>query len=316
MNPIAETLAKVELGQPAQFRNLAVYPLTAPSEHAPAYVLLDDALARRLARVTEISDLGSVPELMFYNDGDEDILLMDGEELVGAKQNRVLNVSILVAGKSQVAVPVSCVEQGRWRWRSQHFASPDRALFAMARAKKMRRVSEAVRRTGTYDSDQGEIWEDVGNKLTSLNVRSATASMGDAYEERAASIEEYVVALKPSERQVGAVFAVDGKVVGLDLFDSAAAFRKLIQKLVRSYAMDAIESPVEANLPVDAAVRQFLEDMKAAALQRFRAVGKGEQLRLETDTLTGSALYAQEHILHLCAFRVDKDAARRGGPLG
>ncbi|MGQ0579869.1 MAG: ARPP-1 family domain-containing protein, partial [Betaproteobacteria bacterium] len=92
-------------------------------------MLLDEALARKLARVTEISDSGSVPELMFSNEAEANILLMDGEELVGAKQNRVLNVSILVGGKSQVAVPVSCVEQGRWRWSSRHFASPGRALF-------------------------------------------------------------------------------------------------------------------------------------------------------------------------------------------
>ena len=82
-------------------------------------------------------------------------------------------------------------------------------------------------------------------------------------------------ALKPSERQVGAVFAVDGKVVGLDLFDSTVAFRKLMEKLVRSYAMDAIEKPADAPAPVEEVVRKFLEDMKAAAIQRFPAVGKG-----------------------------------------
>jgi hypothetical protein len=253
---------------------------------------------------------------MFYNDGDEDILLIDGEELVGAKQNRILNVSILVGGKQQVAVPVSCVEQGRWAWRSRQFDSAGRSLFARARAKKMRRVSESVRRTGMYDSNQGEIWQDVDAKLSMLNVRSATASMGDAYEERAANIEEYVQALKPSERQVGAVFAVDGKVVGLDLLDSAAAFRRLLQKLVRGYAMDAIETPAEARPPVEEVVRQFLEDMKAAALQRFRAVGKGEQLRLESETLAGGALYAQDHVVHLCAFQVEKDSVPRRGPEG
>jgi hypothetical protein len=177
----------------------------------------------------------------------------------------------------------------------------------------MQRVSESLRRTGTYDSDQGEIWRDVYDKLSALDVRSGTASMSDAYEQRGADIEEYVKALKPAERQVGAVFAVDGKVAGLDLFDSAAAFRKLIEKLVRSYAMDAIETPADAKPPVEEVVRKFLEDMKAAALERFPAVGKGEQLRLEGECLYGSALYAEDHVVHMCGFRVEKDSAPHRG---
>jgi len=306
MNPIAQTLSAVELAAPACFRNLAVYPLIAPSERAPGYLLLDEALARKSARVTEVSESGSVPELLFVNDAEEDVLLVDGEELVGAKQNRILNVTILVGAKQQVTVPVSCVEQGRWAWRSRHFESAERSLFARARAAKMRHVSASLQRTGTYDSDQGEIWNHVNEKLFALHVRSATGSMGDAYEERAASIEDYAKALTPSERQVGAVFAVDGKVTGLDLFDSAAAFRKLMGRLVRSYAMDAIERPADAKPPVEEVVRAFLQDMKSAALRSFPAVGKGEQLRLESEALAGGALYAQDHVVHLCAFRVGK----------
>jgi hypothetical protein len=78
--------------------------------------------------------------------------------------------------------------------------------------------------------------------------------------------------------------------------------------------MDAIEKPAEAKPPVEEVVRTFLEDMKAAVLQRFPAVGKGEQLRLGTDSLAGSALHAQEHVVHLCVFRVDRETAPRRRP--
>ena len=66
---------------------------------------------------------GSVPELLVENMGDIRVLFIEGEELVGAKQNRILNTSILVAAKSKTKIPVSCVEQGRWGYKSKFFGS-------------------------------------------------------------------------------------------------------------------------------------------------------------------------------------------------
>ena len=312
MPMIATALSRVRLDAPRQFGNLTLFPLVALQDRAPGYLLLDDALGRGLARVTEVSDRGSVPELLFLNEAGEDVLLVDGEELVGAKQNRILNTSILVGARQTVAVPVSCVEQGRWAWRSRNFSS-GASLFARARAKKMRRVSESLRSTGSYESHQGEIWDDVQHKLSALHVHSGTASMDDAYRGRAADIDKYVEALQPAAGETGAVFAVDGAVAGLDLFDSTAAFRALMQKLVRSYAMDAIETPgKEPQPPLDEAVRQFLDDMMTAALQRFPGIGKGEQLRLESASLAGSALVADGRIVHLCAFRSERPSGEDG----
>jgi hypothetical protein len=86
-----------------------------------AYITLDEALPRGLC-VAETSEAGSVPELVVENPLTERVLLYDGEELVGAKQNRILNVSVLVEAMSGLTIPVSCVEQGRWRRQSVHFA--------------------------------------------------------------------------------------------------------------------------------------------------------------------------------------------------
>jgi hypothetical protein len=44
-----------------------------------------------------VSEGGSVPHLLFINDAMRPVLLLDGEELVGAKQNRVLNLTVLAA---------------------------------------------------------------------------------------------------------------------------------------------------------------------------------------------------------------------------
>lgn len=317
MPPIAEALASVKPGAPARFRSLTLVPLLAAQERAPDYLLLDDALERGLATVREVSEAGSVPELMFLNEAPEKVLLIDGEELVGARQNRVLNVTILVGANRRIKIPVSCVEQGRWRYQSRHFESAERALFARARANKMRHVSESLRERGERRSDQAEIWSDISEKSDFMCCDSPTRSMSDIFDQEHARIEDYVKAFEPQPQQVGALFAIDGKVVGLDLFDAAATFRSLMAKLVRSYAMDAIEEPQnDAPPPAAEVVRNFLENMQAAALERFPALGEGEDLRFESDSLTGGALFADNRVVHLCAFRIERLAARpprRGG---
>jgi hypothetical protein len=305
MQEIQQALAGLKLGAPQAFRNLAVFPLAAPGDAPAGYLLLDEALERRLARVTEVSREGSVPELAFENDSAEKILLVDGDELVGAKQNRVVNLSILVGGGSRIVIPVSCVEQGRWSWRSRDFASAERALFASARAKKMGRVSASLRDSGRRSSDQGEIWEDVAAKLRYFRTESASSSMGDAYEAMARSLGEYVAAFRAEPRQCGAVLAIDGKVAGLELFDSAAAFRRYFGKLVRGYAMDALETANGKTLaPPEAEVRRFLERVVGAAGERFAAIGEGEDIRLSGEGLAGGALAAGGRVVHLAAHGV------------
>lgn len=301
MQILRDTLTRLVIGPATAYAGLTMFPLVGDAGRRPEYATLDEAIDQGSLEIREVSQAGSVPELTVANKGDRAVFLLDGEELVGAKQNRILNVTILVGAGQKIAVPVSCVEQGRWRWKERHFKSASRSLFSRARAKKMAQVNRSLRSSGSYCSDQGEIWSDVEAKLASLRVPSATASMSDAFEGRSAEIDEYVNALRPAEHQVGAVFAVDGKVVGAELFDSAATFARLMEKLVRSYALDAIEGQArDAKAPVEEVVRKFLEDMKAAAVERFPAVGEGEQLRLESDTLAGAALFADEHIVHVC----------------
>ena len=114
MNSFTSEFAQLTIGPPINFRNLTLYPLTrAATNEAPDYLLLEDAIARGLARVTELTADGSVPELNFENGSDQPVLLLDGEELVGAKQNRVLNLTVLAPAKQSIVIPVSCVEAGR-----------------------------------------------------------------------------------------------------------------------------------------------------------------------------------------------------------
>jgi hypothetical protein len=73
------------------------------------------------------------------------VLILDGEELVGAKQNRIVNTTILVAAGAEIVIPVSCVEQGRWTYKSDAFSSKHRVM-----SPSIRKVKECERLTAQH----------------------------------------------------------------------------------------------------------------------------------------------------------------------
>ena len=115
-------------------RNLTVFPLFSSHVRTADYLTLDEALEQKCSVVTEVSEGGSVPELRFVNSGNRRVFLLDGEQLIGAKQNRILNLSILVAAGKTIIIPVSCVEAGRWRHRTSQFSSAESVHYAEGRA--------------------------------------------------------------------------------------------------------------------------------------------------------------------------------------
>jgi hypothetical protein len=304
MELLTRTLGALEIGTAREHANLTMFPLLGGRPADPDYHTLDEALAAGTARVTEVSDSGSVPELRFQNSGGWAVLLLDGEELVGAKQNRVLNLTILAPAGKEIQIPVSCVEAGRWSHVSAEFAAAPRAHYAAGRAKKAAAVNASMRATGERRSDQGEVWADISAKARRMAAVSDTEAMAAMYEGHAANVDSFVEALRPVEHQAGAVFAINGELVGLDLFDYPATLRKLLPKLVRSYALDAIDAadPVRAGGHASASPEALMKAVLGAEAEAFPAVGEGEDLRLTGKDLTGGALVARGRVVHLSAF--------------
>lgn len=296
-------LSQIEIGAPQKYRNLSVFPLIAKDARSAAYITLDEALDRHVAMVTEVSEGGVVPELRFENKGVAPVLLVDGEELVGARQNRVLNLTILVGAHTELVIPVSCVEAGRWSYNSRHFGSANCSLFAAARAAKIGQVSESLRDSGMRRSNQGAIWNDISAKAARFGTRSATEAMSDIYMDASGNVHSYTAAISCVPGQVGGVFAVNDQIFGVELFNSPSTYQKLSAKLVSSYAMEALDQECLGGGAVDAeAVSAFLGQIAAAATETFEAVGQGTDLRLRGTGIVGAGLVVDDQIVHLSAF--------------
>ncbi len=306
-------LRGLRIGKPRSHRNLVMFPLLTDSSGERGYLTLDEAMHTGTFHVREVSEFGSVPELTAENKGEKPVLLMDGEHLVGAKQNRVLNVSMLVPPGKKCKIPVSCVEQGRWSPGGGEFAAGGEALFARSRRRKARWVTQGILEAGRPMADQAEVWSDVRQKLESLAARSATGAMSDAYGHVGGNLEEFVRAFSPEQDQVGAVFAIGGSIAGMDLFDHEETLRLLLPKLIRSYALDALEVPHSGgNPPEDEAIRNFLEDACNADWSVCPADGLGEWARIAQRSLAGGALVHEGRCIHVFVSVVESGESDRG----
>jgi hypothetical protein len=316
MTAISTLLSGISIGEPRRHGRLEIYPLFALSGEGDDFILLDEALASKAVEVTETSDSGSVPMLKFLSRSPVPVLLLDGEELIGAKQNRILNASILAPAQADMLLPVSCVEAGRWRYSTNSFRAADHALFAKARARKAARMaamhverravggSTAYAVARQYDADQHEVWSDISGKLGRMRVDSASSAISDGYESYGERLREFETALQPVPDQRGAAFILDGRVVGIELLATEAAFRAIYRKLLKSYAFDALEaSDVTApQVPTKADVEAFIARVLGSSMSSAPSAGLGVDVRLAGEGCTGHALVHDEAVLHLAAF--------------
>ncbi len=311
-----DTLASLQMGPATTFRNLTLFALRGNQILERDYVTLKEAVQDGSVSVGEISRGGSVSELLLKNKSKQPVLILDGEELVGAKQNRTANITILAPAGKKTRIPVTCVEAGRWEYRSRSFAPSEQLHFARGRRTKMVAVTQSLGRSGTHEADQGEVWAGIADKATAMRASAPTGAMSDVFEAHRGSVDDYVAAFWAQPGQTAAVFAIGDRIEGLELFDCARTFCEMLPKLIRSYAIDAIERAESetddgGQVPGEASARAFMERLSAAEVEEYPAVGLGTEVRMKAPGVVAGGLVVAQRVVHLAAFAEEAAAARR-----
>ena len=94
-NILIPTRNNIQLGEAVAYENLCIFPLLSGTDSEPDYLSMKTALEKEQLEIQEVSESGSVPNLLVINHSDLPVLIIDGEEVAGAKQNRIVNTSIL-----------------------------------------------------------------------------------------------------------------------------------------------------------------------------------------------------------------------------
>jgi len=287
------------IGASQTHRGLTVFPLIRKRQTERTYLTLPEALGLEGFAIAEVADGATVPHVQIRNPLDKEVLLIDGEELAGAMQNRVINTSVLVPARGETVIPVSCTEAGRWQDTSSGFSDSGWVMPPSIRARKIASVGESLRAKGERRSDQGEVWDTIAHFSARAGTRSATGAMRDVFVGRQQQVAEFQEVFVPCEGQAGLVAGVGGVALGVDLLSSAEAYAVLAPKLVAGYALQAIVGADEGDAPVPAEeVQALLAELRRCEETVFPGVGIGREYRYTGAGGVGTALFSDNQLIH------------------
>ncbi len=288
-----------------QNRDLSLVQFSTEYKNTFEYISLSTAINNNYLEITEIDESGDVNNLIALNKSDYYIFIMDGDVLEGAKQNRVMNSSVLLAPKRKYFIPVSCVEQGRWRFVSKKFSNAKYSAPVGLRAKRTVKVSERLASHGKHAADQSEVWHSVEGYSHMFSVHSPTSSLSDVYEEKSDKFEQCISSFEKNNSANGLAVFVRKNLLCLDVFNRTDIYEEYFDKILRGVAFEAFMlkpgkdklTEAEANYKT----QDFFDVYETIEKNTYPGIGVGTEFRFESDEVTGVELKYNEHPIHLTA---------------
>jgi hypothetical protein len=292
------TLPEFRVGEPLSCGSLGVFPLFSERslfpDRALDYLLPNEAMEGGTVVVTEVSEAGSVPEVRVRNDGDLPVLMLDGTELRGGKQCRVLNTSVLLGGRSETLIPVSCVERGRWEHSPKDFSSGSHCPPSLRGI-----IKEGFAPGGrvVHHSDQLRVWMEIRRKHERMGVSSETGDISDALEAHREKVERLKAEFPYPAGANGIAVALGGAVILIDLLDKPATLEKIWGRLQEGMLLDLLEKP-DPERQVTSDVSAELYCMRNLPWYEVRSVSLGQAFRARDNTMVADVLLHEGMLLH------------------
>lgn len=278
--------AQLSVGEPAVHGNLAVYPvyLAGGGEKMGDVLTMAEAAETGKFKIAEMEEGAEVNTLEVHNDTDKYVVMLAGEMIRGAKQDRIISYDTVIPPGGKFDVDAFCVEAGRWNEVSTHFSY----------AKEM--APSAVRGTAQGNRDQGEVWAEVSKVNAQRGAVTETDTLTASYdnEDFQAEVKEYEKALKDLAKNkdvVGVVVVAEGEVRAGDVFANHDLLAAVWPQLLTSYAMDAALAGDLGEVPAASEISAYLAQLEEAEREMTFEDAEGLQNR---STLSAGEMDAYE----------------------
>lgn len=305
--PHIPQLATAAIGSPITRLGVSFFPVYLATNGLPK-------IATGTSSGLEIEELGSaeVPTLSVHNPTKVPALIIEGEHLVGGKQNRSVNTSVLVPSMARLEIPVTCLEQGRWG-RSRAYERAQSHTPARVRAINVQAVDENVRAFNSREGDQGTVWSAVEDVLEEMDMESPTAAAADAdrvyrRDVRRQGAFEELSRLGPLPGQCGFAVAHGRRIVSIELFGAAELLRAHWSAMIRSHLL---EPGKPSGRPSATAVLSMLRRLGSLPPKVSPGIGLGTEMRVRDRGIVGQALTLEHSAVHCSAFRRQVKSRRR-----
>lgn len=267
------------------------------------YISGPAAIKKHFIEVKEISQTGSVNNLVVHNISDKYIFFSDGDILSGAKQNRVLNTSIFLAPHSTKNIPVSCVESGRWNYKSETFSDTDYNAPVTLRFQKSFQVNVNLEKEKGYTSDQHDVWYTVARCMEMNKISSSTNNLSDIYDFKKSEYEEITKPIKASDKANGLAVFIHNKLLSVELFNRKDIYLEYFDKILKGVASESLYlKPKEDKLKQTEAFYKtnvFFDELANRKYKEYPGAAEGKEKRYTGNDYSGFSLEFNDHLIHL-----------------
>lgn len=294
-------LGDLRLGEARREGRLEIVPVLREGDGTPPGVLLtSQAVAAGLLEIVERGE-GVVQELLARNLGELPVAILEGDTLVGCKQNRVVAHSVIVAPGTSLGVPVGCMEQGRWSHETHAFSSGALKMAPEVRRRTVLDVKASAELSGERRLDQARLWSDVEVALCSSGTASPTSNYYDIVERQGREARETARRLAPVEAQVGVMVLANGALVGFEAAGHQELWSVLSEPTLGSYLMGRHRGG-EVKREERASAPEWLARVRAARVRTTAGLGLGRDVEVDGMGLVGVGLALGALLVHAAVF--------------
>ena len=294
------TKISIELLESQKYENVEAIPIKSDFFGKKDFLTLKKGYEMNLVEIKELEH-STVNTVSCKNDSVTPLILIDGDEITGAMQNRIINDTLLIPAKSTINIPVSCSEHGRWHTKGEGAESRTfkPSLYSANHSTRSRK-SRASYEERDY---QGEVWDSISEFESRSNFKSMTSALNDSYENLKDKQNDYLSKFHIEDGQNGVIFIVNGEVKGLELFNNHSIYKEYHEKLCRSYIIEAIVEKKSVDNIDRLKLMKVLENISQSEFKSKKSIGLGDNLKFSNDFGSGSGLVWEDELIHMTFFK-------------
>tara|TARA_B100000674_G_scaffold86333_1_gene59811 strand:+ start:951 stop:1859 length:909 start_codon:yes stop_codon:yes gene_type:complete len=244
-----------------------------------------------------------VSYLLVENLSIKPLLILNGEIFDGAMQDRVANETVLIPSKSSVEINVSCVEQGRWAYKTKAF-SRGKNMFNYHSKGVKDQYNNSLKHNRPSGSVQSNVWSSISDKQRRMGVFSRTGSINDTYEKYEESLNHLREKIIEQDNQIGLLVMIPGKYIGIDLFTNGDIFNKYKERLYNSHLIELIEKVRNGRRDFRKQIDSFmLELMYSREVYAKKKLGVEYSIYDRTSQVSSTCLALNDDLIHLTAMK-------------